>query len=168
MVLLDLVDDRRVGQAYRLVRTVSVLPTAGPGGHPALKLQVESFSMLPGLRPRPLVVPYEYMSCTGRFYRYQKPETEEEKVYREFLEQEAREWERNHILSLPFRQAWDKIRRFFRFMRGIFTDDGFEFLKVRGMRGQWRLDEKPAWILEAGKPFDALVKQRFSYGWWDG
>ena len=125
-------------------------------------LHVESFRTLPGRRLRTLVVPYEAATITGRFYKFQKPETEEEKLYREFLEQERQQWERDHIYSLPFRQGWDKIRRFFWFMRGLFTDDGFAFLRFKDRRGTWRLDEKPAWVLEGGKPFDALIKQSFA------
>ena len=122
--------------------------------------------MLPGLRAKPRIVPYENVMATGRFYKHTKPETEEERLYREFVEKERRQWERDHIFTLPFRQAWDKIKRFFRFLRGIFTDDGFVVLKCNGVRGKWRLNDKPAWILEGGKPFDSIVKQNFATSVW--
>ena len=149
-------------QSYRLVQSVSVVPTPIGAGKKVLRLHVESFRMLPGVRPAPVVAACEDVTVTGRFYRHPKPETEEERLYREFLEAEQRQWERDHIFTLPFRQAWDKVKRAYWFVRGLFDDTGFIVLRVNGRRGKWKMYEKPAWVLDEGRPFDAITKQAFA------
>ena len=141
------------------MQAISAVPV--PGAPSELMLQIESYRNLPWRRSASLVVPYEKVTVTGRFYIHKPPETEEQRAYKAFLEEEDRRWQREHILTLPFRQAGEKLRRFFRFMRGLFGDDGFRLLRVKGRKGIWRLNEKPAWLLEEGKPIDALIRQDF-------
>lgn len=71
------------------------------------------------------------------------------------LEQE-REYNRNHILTLPFRQLSRGLYEAFRAMRKAWTRDGLTTVTIKGQ--SYKLDVSGGWALDDGKALDRLAK----------
>jgi hypothetical protein len=122
-------------------------------------LQLDTYRALPGLRARSTIVPHENVISSEKLFRpvSVKPSLKE-RVELFHLKEADQEYQRERLLTLPFRQAWYWSRRGFHGLKGLFSDDGFVFVKIRGKNGVWRLDKDFAWALENGAAFDRVVR----------
>ena len=82
----------------------------------------------------------------------------EDRVADQRRRQQEQEFLESRRLTLPFRQGAYWIRRAFQNLQGVFFDEAFLFLKLKGKTGVLKLDRNPAWALDEGRAFDGLVR----------
>lgn len=169
----------------RIIRTIHAVPAsridalAGPGlaanvakAAPVF-LEVEIGRMLPVLPARKLYVPPAAMAVPFRLAAFGidgeriGPETEAgspattgyERVLARRADEERRkrdhEYEMNHLMTAPFRHAWQGARVAWVGIRRAFSREGFVPVEVDGQK--YKLDVTGGWALENGRALDRLV-----------
>ncbi|MCJ1355219.1 MAG: hypothetical protein MMC33_005210 [Icmadophila ericetorum] len=139
---------------YRLVRTITAIPTPSDG----LRLKIDCTAILPGLRPRSVIVPYNHPILSSTFHTppIKLSLAEQVELYKQ--QEVQREIERSRILTLPFRQASYWTYRGFRAAKKTWSKEGFIYMRVMGYNLAWKIDREAAWALEDGKAIDRLVR----------
>jgi len=77
--------------------------------------------------------------------------------------EKALEYERNHLLSAPFRHASRAFFGMFKNIGRVWTREGFLKLDVQGIprgQGTYKLDVTGGWALDEGRALDRLVKAK--------
>ncbi|WYZ40433.1 hypothetical protein EsH8_IV_000774 [Colletotrichum jinshuiense] len=157
-------------QAHNIVKLVRAVPTATlkAGAVPAgvspkttpIHLEITCKRMLPG-KPKVLVVPPEQVWMPGRiFMPAALPATpaQERAASRQRRAQAKAEWEydRNHLMTQPFRHAGKGFRAAWYGMRRAVTKEGF--MKMQVGKDKLKLDVASGWALDDGRAIDRLVK----------
>lgn len=134
------------------------VPSAAVKRTPSLLIRIEGARLLPGVQPRSIIVPFTSLSASGWLHDSIHSPTSAKTIDHEAAAERRRLMERSKILTLPFRQAAYFLRRGFRGLGRLFTDEGFIFLKISQTKGIWKYDKFPAWAMENGKVLDSLVR----------
>jgi hypothetical protein len=142
-------------KTFRIVRSITVVPVSLSNGQRTIHLRIESGN----LRSKTIDVPYETVTTSQRLFVASRTATAAEKLQEIQKAKEKWEFQRRHIMTLPFRQAAHFIGQGFRGFKRIVSDDDWIFLRVKGLRGRWKVDSKPAWALRNGKHFDELTRR---------
>lgn len=159
-----------------LVKSITALPknvvmtlgTAAKGGSvPELQLEVELRKMFPVpffparkiyVKPQEIVLPMslsppvrsstsEHLSASERRVRRLEAKAEKEREL---------EYERNHLLTAPFRHASKAFFSLFVNTKRALMRDGFAKVKIKGKN--YKLDVTGGWALDSGRAMDRLVR----------
>ncbi|KAK2026785.1 hypothetical protein LX32DRAFT_594014 [Colletotrichum zoysiae] len=169
---------RNIVRLVRAVPTVLLAPNArglAPAAAAALNpkttpihLEITCKRMLPG-RVKVLVVPPQQVSIPGRIVAratssssssspaHASPAQERAAARQEQARARA-EWEydRNHLMTVPFRHAGKGFRAAWYGVRRAVTREGFLQMDVGGQK--LKLDVASGWALDDGRAIDRLVK----------
>ncbi|SPO01126.1 uncharacterized protein DNG_03873 [Cephalotrichum gorgonifer] len=148
-----------------IVNTIRALPTRGgaaaqSSARPRLDLEVTVKSTVPFMPPRKMVVPYTDVAMKSRIVvpaEYLRPSEQlDRKREGERAREEKRKYEMTHLLTAPFRHAFQGAKSAMGGIRQLFTGSGFGTLKVG--ETSYKLDVTNAWMLDDGRALDRLVK----------
>ncbi|TVY47600.1 hypothetical protein LOCC1_G002345 [Lachnellula occidentalis] len=127
---------------------------------PELQLEVELKRMLPFLpakkihiKPQELVLPVPLGPTAAQ--RLTPAEVRQKRAENELRRQQELEYERSHLMTLPFRQMNKAFFSFFQNTRRALVREGF--LKVEVKQSTYKLDITGGWALDDGKALDRLV-----------
>ena len=110
------------------------------------------------VRSKYVEVPCDSVTFSQRLFTPPARQTAQQKLATLQREKQQAQWEKERIMTLPFRQAAYWTRRGFRGLQDMFSDEGWVRLRVKDRRGYWKLDQNPAWALREGKVLDDLVR----------
>ncbi|MCJ1286636.1 hypothetical protein MMC26_005982 [Xylographa opegraphella] len=146
--------------AYRIVRTITALPRGSNTTRQPLLLRIDSAEMLPGIRPKSVVVPYQDVILSEFIYTAPTKSSPAELVAAHREEDRWREIAKNNIMTLPFRQASYWMWKGFMLIKNVIWKDDFILVQVIGKNGTFKFDRNSAWALDDGRALDRLVKHR--------
>jgi len=132
---------------------------------PPLYLEVEIRPMLPVLparklyvEPAKVVLPFR-LARMGLGPQAVRPMTPHEQVLAKLAEQEDKErrrrYEREHIMTAPFRHMGIGARAAWQGIKRGFTKEGFAKIRVNGKN--YKLDIMDGWALDDGRALDRLA-----------
>ncbi|MCJ1331100.1 hypothetical protein MMC10_007787 [Thelotrema lepadinum] len=147
-----------VRKTLRIIRTVAVIPSPSVSGSKDLILRIETASIIPGLHSKPLLIPSNSITTSAKLFVPAKQMSMADRVADQRRRQQEQEYLETRRLTLPFRQAAYWIRRAFSNLQGVLFDETFLSLKLKGRSGALKMDRNPAWALDEGRAFDALVQ----------
>ena len=154
-----------------LIKSITAIPknvvrslgTEAKGGSiPELQLEVELKKMLPVpffparkiyIRPQEMVLPMPLGPTASQ--RLTPAEMRQMKVEEERRRQMELEYERNHIMTSPFRHMNKVFFSLFQNTRRAFMKEGFVTVQVK--QRTYKLDITGGWALDNGKALDRLV-----------
>jgi len=143
----------------RNVARTLVTPAAG-GFIPELQLEVEVKRMLPFLpakkiyvQPQELVLPIPLGPTAAQ--RLTPAEIRQMAAEKKVQREQDLEYQRNHLMTLPFRQMNKAFVSLFQNTRRALVKEGF--LKVQVKHSTYKLDITGGWALDNGKSLDRLV-----------
>ena len=125
-----------------------------------LLLRIDSAEMLPRLRPKPVVAPYQDVILSEFIYTAPAKSSPAELAAARREEDRWRELAKTNIMTLPFRQASYWMWRGFMLVKNIIWKDSFVYVQVIGKNGTFKFDRNAAWALDNGRALDRLVKHR--------
>ena len=146
------------GQPWRIIRTITAVPSSGGPGTRSLSLYLEYTPLLPGQKTKSLMANPGHVEASDRIYKDEgkRPEAETAEIRRR--QDQMRELDKTRIMTRPFRQASYWSWKGFTSLRKLVASEGFIHFKIKGKNGVWKLDRNAAWLLEDGKAIDKLVK----------
>ncbi|KAK7951724.1 uncharacterized protein PG986_007452 [Apiospora aurea] len=166
-----------------VVRLIRVLPSAagkpvaaagarpglvgGVGGNSAvshkvqLEVLVRRLTPIPGFPLKRIVVePNEVIMKTPLFHPKKPEPTEIEKMRMgrewEKRKKEQQQYNRDHLMTAPFRDGAWVIGQFFNAIRRGLTGEGFAPIEIKG--GKYKLDIVKGYALEDGRALDRIVR----------
>ncbi|KAL2074512.1 hypothetical protein VTL71DRAFT_8290 [Oculimacula yallundae] len=154
----------------RLVKSIVAIPRSlnvvkgslAKSGGPELQIEVELKKMfpVPFFPGRKFLVPPEDIELMHRFVPVNKRLSLQESKERAVMEKTARqreiEYERNHIMTLPFRRMSQALFMMFVALKRVWTREGMMKMKIKNQ--SYKVDISSGWALEGGRALDRLVK----------
>jgi frataxin-like iron-binding protein CyaY len=139
-----------------LIRTITAVPIhTAKAPTLSVRIDVGRTIMLPFVPPRSITVPsVSYITLSDTMVPDHYIESALERKQRLKAEYE---YTRDHIMTLPFRQASQIMFRGFEAAKRVFWRDGFIGVKVEG-KGVLKLDKATGWALDDGRTIDRLFK----------
>lgn len=143
---------------FRVVRSITALPSPAKSGTRELMLRVDAQPTLPGRPPASIVVPSGDVKISSPlFERIEKLSVAESIEARRRLDK-LHESKKTRIMTFPFREAGYFTWRLFRALRTMLSAEQSVYLRVKGRNGVWKLNQNAAWALDGGKAIDRLIK----------
>lgn len=157
-----------------LIKSITAIPksvvltlgtTAKGGTVPELQLEVELRKMFPVplfparkiyIKPEEMVLPTPLSPPINSAERLTPAERKARRLEEEALEQKQLEYERSHLLTLPFRHASRAFFSLFQNTKRSFLREGFLKVKIKGYN--YKLDVTGGWVLDRGRAIDRLVR----------
>ncbi|KAI4161394.1 MAG: hypothetical protein L6R39_000066 [Caloplaca ligustica] len=146
---------------YRIIETINTLPVTSKKGTRTLHLQLVSSPLFPGIRPRTVSVPADYVVLSA-------PLASEKSggVPLRLLElrhkraEKARNLREGSLISLPLRQLRFHLGNAWQALKGAFTNSAFIYLRAKGHYASWKVAEEAGWALDEGRALDRIVRSK--------
>ena len=123
-------------------------------------IQIESAGLLPKIKPRTVIAPYEDIFLSDYIYTSPVVLSPAEKAAIRAQEERMREIARSKIMTLPFRQASYWTWRGFKTVQHILFKESLVYMQVKGKYATFKLDRNAGWALEDGRALDRLLQHR--------
>lgn len=137
-------------------------PTLGVGQQGEILLEIELGKMLPvpffpvrRILARPAEVEFEQKLSPPLPGSLSTEQRNAKRVAELAAWKKAREYDMNHIMTIPFRHMKQGAGEFFRAISRMWSREGFIKVSVKGHR--YKLDGTAGWALEGGRSLDKLV-----------
>ncbi|KAI9849598.1 MAG: hypothetical protein M1837_002723 [Sclerophora amabilis] len=148
----------------RIIRSLSAVPKTRASESPSLNIQIELLPVLPFFtRPRYQTLPPASVTLSNRLFnplQSQHARAAAHSSRKEAVRAQEAEmmYERDHIMSAPFRHFSQACFRMVTALRRVWTKEGFTKMRVQGRTAVWRLDGNAGWMLDEGRAVDRLIK----------
>ncbi|KAF4821576.1 hypothetical protein CGCSCA5_v003138 [Colletotrichum siamense] len=155
--------------SHNIVKNIRALPTAKipPGELPRgidpkttpVLIEINVKRILPGMPkrvvvpPQRVVIPYNVFQPLSPFKPLQNMKAEKEKERKE--RKAARDYDREHLMTVPIRHAGRGMRSAWFGIQRALTKTGFMRIEAGGMK--MKLDVASGWALDQGRAIDSLV-----------
>ncbi|KAI1812141.1 hypothetical protein GGS20DRAFT_559406 [Poronia punctata] len=142
-----------------IIRSITMLPSAGPGQRAMLEIVVRRQLPLPLPTTKMRVLP-DQVVMMNRMRHRAVILSQEEMMARKLEEakrrREEREYEMEHLMTAPFRDARKASSSLFDNIRRGLTGEGFAPVFIKGIR--YKLDIDGGYALDEGQVLDRIVR----------
>ncbi|KAI4247664.1 MAG: hypothetical protein L6R40_001250 [Gallowayella cf. fulva] len=146
---------------FRIIQSIQAIPIVAKNPQTTLHLQIESYRMFPGIRPKTISIPVNDIRLSQPIFQDRSNADYHKLLETRQIEAEAiRKLKQGNYLLLPFRQLGFHLSKAFRSLKHVFTKNPFIYLRAKGFSWSWKLDKETGWALEDGRALDRIIRSR--------